>query len=834
MARYYEDIRVLGGTVSIGSLTSSTGNIFEVHGTSSVDSIIIGPSSSLVFDKDIITATLDTEFQVSGASYYMLHVDDRLYVTNYNTSSLLIYDNDLVLIDTLALPFNNAYYMSHNTTLGRIYIGNEGSSVNLAYYDIALNSIVSVNTGAPSSSSGILKYNPINNKVLTFNASADQLYVYDANLIYEQTISMHSEVTFNNSAYAFGVNLTTGDIFIPYPNYSDTTQVAIFDSTFTEKPLVTINKFTADWVSNIEFDPINNRMVWGVASDGSTTTNEIVFIDGVTYDVTFYPLPQSSPGSTNATGGSYVTFDQVAEKIIVFAYERFNVDVASFIYIIDVNDNDSVIFGPAETTQNIRYIAASNGLVFGMKVGGNFTLSKWSTLVEAAGIINADNLTSIHQYQLPNNSGTIALLDDIKVNTVNTVWVDATYGNNTTATKYDFTKPYQSFSAAISAAISGDTIIVRPGVYAETFNLKDGVNVHCLNGVVISPTFGESISTSPSNSTFFNCRFTGYAIISTSSTSATIGLRYGAGVVYIELQRIQKTGNSVAFQFNPGGNSRIEINVREDIVMPVGFFQPMGTLRGQSENVKIKFGRVFCYALPVACCEVLVNRKIIIEGDVYLYENGYGILVGSDVHYTLKGNIYQFNSNNNVDSALIVTNGNENSTVNFEGSLISNSTRCIRATGSTLVYIKNSYIRSEAATPISIEGGRVIIDDSFITDIDNGGVDNGLIKVTNDTTQLFLKNCLLLKDKDSILSGTSSLISKTCIAVPMIMDCTLVGPTYSNLYIASSDSIENGEFYFKNTDSNLLTDNNIVNLGSSLFEGQTDLRIFDIKNINSI
>ena len=55
MAKYLEDIRVLGGTVSIGSLTSSnTDNLFEVDGDSAViGSLAVGTYSNTpgyVFD----------------------------------------------------------------------------------------------------------------------------------------------------------------------------------------------------------------------------------------------------------------------------------------------------------------------------------------------------------------------------------------------------------------------------------------------------------------------------------------------------------------------------------------------------------------------------------------------------------------------------------------------------------------------------------------------------------------------------------------------------------------------------------------------------------------
>lgn len=70
-----------------------------------------------------------------------------------------------------------------------------------------------------------------------------------------------------------------------------------------------------------------------------------------------------------------------------------------------------------------------------------------------------------------------------------TLFVDITYGNNTTAKPYDPAYPYSTIAAAVTAATSGDLIWVRPGTYPVTTNiLKEGVSFYCDKGVTITST----------------------------------------------------------------------------------------------------------------------------------------------------------------------------------------------------------------------------------------------------------------------------------------------------------------------------------------------------------
>ena len=65
-------------------------------------------------------------------------------------------------------------------------------------------------------------------------------------------------------------------------------------------------------------------------------------------------------------------------------------------------------------------------------------------------------------------------------------------GNNTTAQKGIFTKPYQDINAAEAAAVSGDLIEVFPGNYEVSHLGKSGVNYNLQKGAVLSSAFNAS------------------------------------------------------------------------------------------------------------------------------------------------------------------------------------------------------------------------------------------------------------------------------------------------------------------------------------------------------
>lgn len=64
-----------------------------------------------------------------------------------------------------------------------------------------------------------------------------------------------------------------------------------------------------------------------------------------------------------------------------------------------------------------------------------------------------------------------------QIDTGNTLWVDAVFGNDGTALPDRQDKPYLTISAAIAAAGAGDIVMLRPGTYAETVIMASDVSV---------------------------------------------------------------------------------------------------------------------------------------------------------------------------------------------------------------------------------------------------------------------------------------------------------------------------------------------------------------------
>lgn len=52
--------------------------------------------------------------------------------------------------------------------------------------------------------------------------------------------------------------------------------------------------------------------------------------------------------------------------------------------------------------------------------------------------------------------------------TNNTIWVDNTFGDDTTGAREDYNRPFKNVNPALDASISGDTVRIRPGNYSIT------------------------------------------------------------------------------------------------------------------------------------------------------------------------------------------------------------------------------------------------------------------------------------------------------------------------------------------------------------------------------
>lgn len=123
--------------------------------------------------------------------------------------------------------------------------------------------------------------------------------------------------------------------------------------------------------------------------------------------------------------------------------------------------------------------------------------------------------------------------------TSQTVFVDPTFGNDSTGLRERNDKPFQSIAAAVTEAVFGDTIILLSGDHFIFSNiLKDGVNFYANVGVNIycftiflnaDTTAGGTLLTTP-------FQFSGYANIKQCSGNLVLTKSNPNAVINLELQ----------------------------------------------------------------------------------------------------------------------------------------------------------------------------------------------------------------------------------------------------------------------------------------------------------
>lgn len=176
-------------------------------------------------------------------------------------------------------------------------------------------------------------------------------------------------------------------------------------------------------------------------------------------------------------------------------------------------------------------------------------------------------------------------------NNGSTIFVDATYGNDTTAKREKEGKPFKTLTAAKNAAISGDLIVVKNGTYEENLVLKNGVNWYFYPGTKITHSQEDSSAISDNGETV-ECFIRGYLDIESTKGVSEIVTQDGICLdgantnINIECNSISTSGASVWLNktISPNINPvTLNLVVRNDIVS-TGY----DALIGQTMNVKCK------------------------------------------------------------------------------------------------------------------------------------------------------------------------------------------------------------------------------------------------------
>lgn len=183
------------------------------------------------------------------------------------------------------------------------------------------------------------------------------------------------------------------------------------------------------------------------------------------------------------------------------------------------SDGQALIFSSAAAQWIAQSVAAGSGSVTSAeylslvdRVSGN---SAQMTSADNA-ISNAVSIVSVAQAAtsaaVTSVNNRISALGAVG----NTVFVSKD-GNDGTGAREKFNLPFLTISAAITAATSGDTIIVYPGTYSETLTLKDGVNFYFYDGVTITAAAAAAIT---DNNVAVTCEIDGYGVIESTGTAS--------------------------------------------------------------------------------------------------------------------------------------------------------------------------------------------------------------------------------------------------------------------------------------------------------------------------
>jgi len=567
----------------------------------------------------------------------------------------------------------------------------------------------------------------------------------------------------------------------------------------------------------IAYNPINNSMYIG-------SSVNIYIIDGTTREIS--AILDIATYSNGTQISSIVNYE---DEIIVSVDES--------ILSIDTSNNitlDKTV--SSNSTPTLTYATKVEDIYLYGDTSDNLTYDKF---VNFTNQISAPTASSNNIHTLQDKSGTLAHLDDIpEVLTGKTVWVDATYGNNTTAEPYRFDLPYATINAATNAALSGDLVYIRPGTYSETVTLKDGVNFWADLGVTVNRIyyhntndFYEGITSS----------FLGHAKIVATNTNA-IGLRGGLNIV-VRVKSISATGSQIEvirLHVNSPNNSislptRYNIEVEDDILVNtttgrVFTFRSDDSIPGNENPWKVKWGgrmegKIFAGYGSFGA----VN--MIFDGDFFITStDGWGVFPGNNSKWVYTGNITNLQTHTSANSggieSLISCSSGE---LIFSGNLISNNVSCVDYYTPGRIKIINSNIYAENTPPLKItngwdNGGRTIIENSIIKD-GPGNTQSAVISMENSgrNATLIIKDSFIIKD--DTLSPTGSVIYKENTSGVSIINSTIICGASQN--ITETDSITNGEFYFKGTDSNKELGINTINVGADLYENNTKINYID-------
>jgi hypothetical protein len=408
----------------------------------------------------------------------------------------------------------------------------------------------------------------------------------------------------------------------------------------------------------------------------------------------------------------------------------------------------------------------------------------------------------------------------------NTVFVDASFGNDLTGTRERFDLPFLTISAAMTAAGIGDTVYIRTGSYTDTIVLRNGINVYADNGAILTGAITD-------NGLTVSCAVRGHLQIGSSNPNI-IDITGTNSNVSIECEEISTIDTSIRVEPTPGNTNQLSIKVRRIVnldldyfitveeeakvfVEVLEYFETQTNTSATASVAAIEINNNFTGELHFTCPRVILGTSTNAGGGVFLNERSTQTGNGRiyiDVNEII--NNYNFASPNelytiskqgattaiiNVNRLVSITRGgilvNANHPtgyVQFTGKATSKHQPAFRYTSSQKCIIKNSTLKRNELGANADEV--VVIGAPTGYPMPTDGINSGYA--------LEIINTEIIKDKGNLAGASTGIIGKDGVAAVNIKDSDIYGFNTFGAGTTITAAVANGDVFFKNTLSNVV------------------------------
>jgi hypothetical protein len=492
-------------------------------------------------------------------------------------------------------------------------------------------------------------------------------------------------------------------------------------------------------------------------------------------------------------------------------------------------------------------------------INGNNTLNRTPRAIGGGG--GGDNWGTqvVESDSTLNGNGLSTDLLGVNYNVNKAIYVDANFGDNLIAEKYQPLKAYADINTAFNNAVNGDVIYVRSGDYTYSTMFS---NLTTLNDITF--IFEDCVFTPTNLVQYFldfrsgvpnamSIKMYGNATFLHDTIRPFMSCRGGGCELDINVTRIEYSRTGFNFDVLNGANpSNCNVVCSEGIFSNDTFtyyaqdrtFNLRGDISVTNNNLNVKFGQAQVYTLVGFGGNIEWNIQS--EGKVTLNQNGYLSIISQFTSYHKHyGDVYQFNTYSGDPYGLntfsgIVSSGGGNAWL--YGSVYSYENQpCFRpifASGKTYIYNGELYCNSSVPifNRVTANGGA----NAFFYNcrISDGNNPDNVIRTEDDPTSafdsnsLYFFNCVISKNPNFI--GTNGVIYKNLpdssgsqsSSRNIFIGCTIIGRDSQT--ITETDALANGNFYFDSCGSNKNLGLNTVNVGGSLQQGNTYLETENI------